>query len=256
LSRHRRGARVIRGTRDGEKRRHATGSTEVRPLPTVLVVSCEQARGEALARSFPPGEFSTSTTADPGLLATITLGDSPDLVLVDAATLQPEDVEEVLGACRESHLPTLAVIAESALDDRDTIGAADEFLLNPPNRAELVARARRLLHRAPARDDANTVRVGDLVIDQTQYEVSVAGHRVLLTFKEYELLRLLASSPGRVFTRDELLSRVWGYDYFGGTRTVDVHIRRLRSKVEDARHTFIETVWGVGYRFRQQERER
>ena len=220
-------------------------------MPTVLVVSCEEARGQALARSFPPGEFSTSMTADPGLLATITLEDSPDLVLVDAATLPVEDVQQVLETCREGRLPTLAVVPEAGLDDRDTIGAADDFLLSPANRFELVARARRLLRRAPAPDDANTVRVGDLVIDHTRYEVSVAGHRVLLTFKEYELLRLLGSSPGRVFTREELLSRVWGYDYFGGTRTVDVHIRRLRSKVEDAHHTFIETVWSVGYRFRE-----
>ena len=88
------------------------------------------------------------------------------------------------------------------------------------------------------------------MIDQTRYEVTVSGHRVLLTFKEYELLRLLAQNPGRVFSREELLSRVWGYEYFGGTRTVDVHVRRLRSKVQDANHTFIETVWNVGYRFK------
>ena len=89
--------------------------------------------------------------------------------------------------------------------------------------------------------------MGDLVIDQTQYEVSVAGHRVLLTFKEYELLRLLASSPGRVFTRDELLSRVWGYDYFGETRTVDVHVNQVRRKLGEAA-VQIQTVRGVGYK--------
>lgn len=71
-----------------------------------------------------------------------------------------------------------------------------------------------------------------------------------LTYKEYELLRFLASRPGRVFTREALLSQVWGYDYFGGSRTVDVHIRRLRAKIEDASHSFIDTVRGVGYRFR------
>ena len=94
------------------------------------------------------------------------------------------------------------------------------------------------------------IRVGDLVIDQDRYEVTVAGKKVILTFKEYQLLCLLAANPGRVYTRETLLSRVWQYDYFGGTRTVDVHIRRLRSKVEDASHLFIETVRNVGYRFR------
>ena len=78
----------------------------------------------------------------------------------------------------------------------------------------------------------------------------MAGRKVLLTFKEYELLKLLASTPGRVYSRDKLLDQVWGYQYFGGTRTVDVHVRRLRSKIEDASHTFIETVRNVGYRFR------
>ena len=93
------------------------------------------------------------------------------------------------------------------------------------------------------------ISLGDLVINQSRYEVTISDIRIMLTFKEYELLRLFASSPGTVFTREQLLSKIWGYDYFGGTRTVDVHIRRLRSKIEDANHTFIETVWNVGYRF-------
>ncbi|MEK7777480.1 MAG: winged helix-turn-helix domain-containing protein, partial [Chloroflexota bacterium] len=85
------------------------------------------------------------------------------------------------------------------------------------------------------------------------YEVSNRGSRVLLTFKEYQLLCTLASNPGRVFTREQLLNQIWEYDYFGGTRTVDVHVRRLRSKIEDTGLTYIETVWNVGYRFRPQD---
>ena len=79
------------------------------------------------------------------------------------------------------------------------------------------------------------------------------GRRIALRFKEYQLLRLLAANPGRVYSREALLSQIWGFDYFGGTRTVDVHIRRLRSKIEDADHSFIETIWNVGYRFIQVE---
>lgn len=78
----------------------------------------------------------------------------------------------------------------------------------------------------------------------------MSGKRISLRYKEYELLLLMASNPGRVFSRDTLLNQIWGYEYLGGTRTVDVHIRRLRSKIEDADHTFIETVWQVGYRFK------
>ena len=88
------------------------------------------------------------------------------------------------------------------------------------------------------------------MIDLARCEVSVNDEPVLLTFKEYELLKFLASNKDRVFTRESLLNKVWGYDYYGGDRTVDVHIRRLRSKIEDSTHTFIETVRNVGYKFR------
>ena len=89
-----------------------------------------------------------------------------------------------------------------------------------------------------------------LPIYQERYEVTVAGRRVALTYKEFQVLVLLASNPGRVYTREALLSQIWGYDYLGGTRTVDVHIRRLRSKVESPGRSFVETIWNVGYRFR------
>jgi two-component system alkaline phosphatase synthesis response regulator PhoP len=95
------------------------------------------------------------------------------------------------------------------------------------------------------------IRRGDLSIDVEMCEVSLGGNLVELTFKEYELLKFLATYPGRVHSRDVLLDRVWGYDYYGGDRTVDVHIRRLRSKIEDHNHTFIDTVRNVGYRFRR-----
>ena len=90
----------------------------------------------------------------------------------------------------------------------------------------------------------------DLLINPDNYEVKIKGNRVNLRFKEYELLLLLASNPGRVYDRASLLNQIWGYDYFGGTRTVDVHIRRLRSKIEVLPDTeYIETIWNVGYRF-------
>ena len=95
--------------------------------------------------------------------------------------------------------------------------------------------------------------IGDLKIDQARCEVSVGEKLVSLTFKEYELLKFLVTNRGRVFTRESLLDKVWGFDYFGGDRTVDVHVRRLRSKIEDAEHSFIETVRGIGYRFKDED---
>ena len=93
------------------------------------------------------------------------------------------------------------------------------------------------------------IRCGDLVIDLAKCEVSIGDKIVILTFKEYQLLQFLSSNQGKVFTREALLNKVWGYEYYGGDRTVDVHIRRLRSKIEDSSHTFIETVRNIGYKF-------
>ncbi len=151
----------------------------------------------------------------------------------------------------ELQIPVLALVPEKNLADFALTLGVDDFLLLPPKTGELAARIRQVLRRTRGLDSKNLIRTGDLVIDLDRYEVSMGGRQVLLTFKEYELLRLLASNPGRVYSRELLLRRVWGYDYFGGTRTVDVHIRRLRSKIEDAQHSFIETIWNVGYRFRQ-----
>jgi DNA-binding response OmpR family regulator len=121
----------------------------------------------------------------------------------------------------------------------------------PPIRPEEPAFRITLLAARSGGDDLGVVvQQGEIRIDLERYEVTVSGHKVDLTFKEYELLRVLASNPGHVYSREALLQTVWAYDYYGGTRTVDVHVRRLRSKINDVEHRFIETVWNVGYRFR------
>ena len=159
------------------------------------------------------------------------------------------------GAGRDMELggvPVVALLSREHLAAPDLQVECDDFVVYPWRPGELTIRIRRLVERrqhVPA-DAPGVIRVGDLVIDTNRYDVFVANRPVLLTFKEYELLKLLASNPGRVFSREALLEQVWGYEYFGGTRTVDVHIRRLRSKADDATHTFIDTVWNVGYRFR------
>ena len=107
----------------------------------------------------------------------------------------------------------------------------------------------RKLHDKTAR--SKLIKHGDLIIDLPKYEVRQAGRLIVLTLKEYELLCLLSSNPGKVFSREALLNKIWGYNYFGGARTVDVHITRLRNKIEDGSHSFIETVRGVGYRFKE-----
>lgn len=131
--------------------------------------------------------------------------------------------------------------------------AADDFVLLPALPEELAARVRMAVRRRTP-DTSSILRAGDLTLDLANYRVAVSGRTVELTFKEYELLRFLVQNPDKVLTREALLKRVWGYDYFGGSRTVDVHIRRLRSKLEDRGHVFIETIRNVGYRFVNDER--
>ena len=150
-------------------------------------------------------------------------------------------------------LAILCGLTPGQLDEYEVAWGANDFFITPPLLGEVTVRLKQLAWEGRRGSGEDLVRVGDLVIDLERYEVSARGRRVLLTFKEYQLLQVLASNPGRVYTREALLSEVWGYDYFGGTRTVDVHIRRLRSKIEDGGSVYIETVRNVGYRFRPRE---
>ena len=180
--------------------------------------------------------------------------DGIDLVLLDMGAMSDAEMKGCVREFTRLEMPMIALVPEHLVEMFDPSLPIDDLVVSPPRPDELVLRARRLLSIQP-KDDDNTIQVGDMTINRTNYEVSVRGRSVNLRFKEYELLLLMATTPGRVYSRDQLLERIWGYDYLGGTRTVDVHIRRLRSKIEDRDHQFIETVWNVGYRFRDFERE-
>ncbi len=147
---------------------------------------------------------------------------------------------------KEKVLPVIALVAPEKLDKLDDL--VDDFIVKPYNAKELATRINHLVKKDSDTTTAQ-IRTAGITIDPDKYEVYVDGKLVSLTFKEYELLKFLASHPGRVFTRDTLLNQVWSQDYFGGDRTVDVHIRRLRSKIEDPTHVYIETVRNIGYRF-------
>jgi DNA-binding response OmpR family regulator len=151
----------------------------------------------------------------------------------------------------QRHLPVIVLINEVAMEEWEPTVGVDDFVVKPVRLNELAARIRRVLARMEGTADDPHARSGSLTIDTDAYQVFVGGKAIDLTFKEYELLKFLASNPGTIFSREALLNRVWGYDYYGGERTVDVHIRRLRSKIEVGDQTFIETVRGVGYRFKE-----
>jgi DNA-binding response OmpR family regulator len=147
-------------------------------------------------------------------------------------------------------LPIIALVSSSTLHFVLEQGFED-FVVKPWNLDELSARIRRAVSQTTKPERDTVIKVGDLTIDPIRCEVELAGRLLALTFKEYELLKLLATGKGKVFTREALLNEIWGYDYYGGDRTVDVHIRRLRSKIEDPLHSFIETVRNIGYKFRE-----
>jgi len=176
----------------------------------------------------------------------------PDLVLVEmGGNLPAAGMQELVRRLKgERRLPVIALLPGDTLDSLNGNLDIDDFITSPYDAHELVLRARRVLSRARNIDGGELIKCDGLLIDLAKCEVTLEGRVVELTFKEYELLKFLASHRGRVFNREALLNRVWGYDYYGGDRTVDVHVRRLRSKIEDAKHTFIETVRNIGYRFK------
>lgn len=155
--------------------------------------------------------------------------------------------------------PLFAVLTEGGLAGLTPEWGVDDVLLDSAGPAEVEARLRLAIARALEGDggapDDVRITAGVLVIDEATYSVRLRGRALDLTYKEFELLKYLAQHPGRVFTRAQLLQEVWGYDYFGGTRTVDVHVRRLRAKLGADHETLIGTVRNVGYRFVPEEAE-
>ena len=143
------------------------------------------------------------------------------------------------------------VVTEGGLAGITSDWGIDDVILDTAGPAEVEARLRLAVGRTveAAVDEGGPITAGALVIDEATYSVRLRGKLLDLTYKEFELLKYLAQHPGRVFTRSQLLQEVWGYDYFGGTRTVDVHVRRLRAKLGPDNETLIGTVRNVGYRF-------
>ena len=172
----------------------------------------------------------------------------PDVLLVDAAE-NPAQGHAVLRALTERRpgVPVVVVLDRRDVDRFPWEQVADEVVYPGAPEAEIRLRFAMARRRSGATHQA-TIRLGPLALDTATFRVSLEGAPLDLTFKEFELLRFLAEHRGRVFTRPALMREVWGYDFYGGTRTVDVHVRRLRAKLGPAHESLIETVRGVGYR--------
>ncbi len=181
-----------------------------------------------------------------------------DAILIDGR----RDLPQVRSLCRLLNqmgpgCPLILVVTEGGLAAVTADWGVDDVVLESAGPAEVEARLRLATGRmqSAADDEPTEIRNGDLCVDEATYSAKLKGRVLDLTFKEFELLKYLAQHPGRVFTRAQLLQEVWGYDYFGGTRTVDVHVRRLRAKLGPEHESLIGTVRNVGYRFVSPEKD-
>ena len=172
---------------------------------------------------------------------------APDVLLLDWREAIPSSKPPHFEAWPDSL--RIAVLRSESLAALDPSHDLEDFITAPLREPEVLARIQLVLWRHGRALARNTLAAGDLIVDLSNYQVFESGHAVTLTFKEFELLRFLMGHAQQVFTREILLNRVWGYNYYGGSRTVDVHIRRIRSKLEASGHVYIETVRNVGYRF-------
>jgi two-component system, OmpR family, response regulator ResD len=223
----------------------------------VLVVDDEPTIGEVVGRYLTRAGYSTRVAQDGHEALHQAKQERPDLVVLDIM-LPGVDGLEVMRRIRSSGRQRTAVILLTARGEETdrVIGlrlGADDYIVKPFSPAELVARVDAVLRRVdPAPDHDPPIVFDEIEIDPPARRVTVAGREISLTVREFDLLLFLARHPGVAFTRNELMDRVWKYSFYTDTSTVTVHIRRLRSKIEPdpRRPRFVETIWGVGYRFR------
>ena len=195
------------------------------------------------------GLLSHKTRQIPAEPASLITAPTSDLIFVDARF----DLASAKSLCKILNttgvtVPLMLILTEGGLTAVSADWGIDDVILENAGPAEADARIRLAIGRQSENKTSSKVQASGVVIDEASYSAKAHGRPLDLTFKEFELLRFLATHPSRVFTREQLLSEVWGYDYFGGTRTVDVHVRRLRAKLGDL-ESLIGTVRNVGYRF-------
>lgn len=222
----------------------------------ILVVDDEPAILELVTYNLEQAGFTTITATDGEAALKLAEIEKPDLVILDVMLPKIDGFEICRTLRARGSTPILMLTARREEVDR-VLGlelGADDYLTKPFSPRELVARVRAILRRVAESTTRaeGTIVVGDLIIKPDSHEVKVRGQTVDLTLKEYQLLKFLAENPGRVFTREALLDRLWEGEYFGDTRTIDVHIRHLREKIEEdpSNPRYILTVRGVGYKFR------
>ena len=225
---------------------------------SVLIVEDDKNIAELLQIYLQKEGYAVTIAADGGQGLTQFRSLKPDLVLLDVMMPVMDGWTVCKSIRAESQTPVIMLTAKSETDDKVTglKAGADDYITKPFEMKEVLARIEAVLRRSGGLSSDNKVRrlVFDrLIIDMDAFELTVDGRKVDIPPKEMELLFYLASSPNRVYTRNQLLDEVWGFDYFGDSRTVDVHVKRLREKLEGISDQWtLKTVWGVGYKFEVQ----
>ena len=230
----------------------------------ILIVDDDSNIAELIALYLEKEMFETKTAEDGEEALTLFESFQPDLILLDLM-LPGKDGYQV---CREirakKDTPIIMLSAKGETFDK-VLGlelGADDYIIKPFDSKEMVARVKAVLRRyrtvpeisVPVADGAKIAEYPNLVVNRTNYSVLYNGKELVMPPKELELLYFLASQPNQVFTREQLLDHIWGYEYVGDTRTVDVHIKRLREKIKDQDNWAIRTVWGIGYKFEVRRR--
>lgn len=227
----------------------------------ILIVDDDENIAELISLYLVKECFDTRIVHD-GEMAILQYKDyKPNLILLDLMLPGIDGYEVCREVRRESKVPIIMLSAKGEVFDK-VLGlelGADDYMMKPFDSKELVARVKAVLRRFFAEEEKKVALSGensgefvsypDLMISQTNYEVTYRGRRVEMPPKELELFYFLASHPNQVFTREQLLDHIWGYEYIGDTRTVDVHIKRLREKIKNHDQWGLATVWGIGYKF-------
>ena len=200
--------------------------------------------------------YEVTEAADGAIGVDLFFGKQYDLVILDIMMPVQDGIETIKQIRAKSNVPVIMLTAKGETFDKVLaleLGA-DDYIVKPFDPKELVARVTAVIRRSTQEDKSDILEYPNLKIDMQNYQVIYEGREVQMPPKEIELLYFLASRPNKVFTRDQLLEQVWGFEYFGDSRTVDVHIKRLREKFKDDEPWQIKTVWGVGYKFSGEEK--
>jgi two-component system phosphate regulon response regulator PhoB len=221
-------------------------------LQKLLFFTHDQNLGQQVSRTLEDAGYRVFNVSDPEKAVDLFYSERPEMLVFDLASFEESKIKELKHLRREERmkeLPVLVLIQKDALENLTLSLGIDDFLFREADPLELKVRIQQIFWRLGKVDQENTVNIGELLLDLNNYQVSLKGKPISLTYREYELLKFFILNKDRVFTREVLLDRVWGYDNYVGTRTVDIHVQRLRTKLGSTYGDLIQTTRNVGYKF-------